>query len=119
MRGDSGGGGGTGGGDSGGSGGEDSGGDSGVGVCGGGEGGNRRLSHSPVLELTRGSSDKVRSSWCPIMVPALPPLWPLLHALPPAIAVAAAYRLVSLGESVIAGSPSSFPQLIPRFQDNS
>lgn len=100
VRGDSGGGGGTGDGDGGGSGGDDSGGDSGVGDCGGSEGRSRRRSHPPALELTRWSSDTFRPSWCPIMVPALPPLCPMLHTLPLATAAAAAYRLVSLGESV-------------------
>lgn len=53
MRGDSGGGAVTSGADGGGSGGGDSGGDSGVGVCGGGEGGFRRL--TPVTPLSSNS----------------------------------------------------------------
>lgn len=106
MRGDSGGGAVTSGADGGGSGGGDSGGDSGVGVCGGGEGGIRRL--TPVLELSRGSSDAFKPSPWPIMVPSLPLLWPLLHAQSPAV-VAAAYRLVSLGESL---KRVHFPPLI-------
>lgn len=119
VRDNSGGGGGTSGGDGGGSGGGDSGGDSGVGDCGGGEGGSRRLSHTPIHELTRRSSDAFRSSRWPIMVLVQPPLWALLHTLPPAVAAAAAAanRLVSLGESIMAGSipfPFSHPSKPPK-----